>query len=178
MIESSVNELRTGEELCGKWMPGKQTYCARTSGHGGHCKTPEAMESARQRRIAWEQANGGGRKYPEHPEVVRRRNRANNLRRYGLMQECFDLLLVEQEHACGMCRKPFGGQQRICIDHDHNCCPEEKRSCGKCIRGLLCLSCNAALGRIERKYALARAYLDHPPVDWPESHQGLCTAGA
>ena len=42
--------------------------------------------------------------------------------------------------------------------------PDEKSSCGKCVRGLLCLSCNTALGLIERKYELARAYLDSPPA--------------
>jgi hypothetical protein len=31
------------------------------------------------------------------------------------------------------------------------------------VRGLLCLSRNTALGQIERKYELARAYLDSPP---------------
>jgi hypothetical protein len=33
-----------------------------------------------------------------------------------------------------------------------------------CVRGLLDLSCNTALGQIERKYDLARAYLDNPPA--------------
>ena len=37
-------------------------------------------------------------------------------------------------------------------------------ACGKCVRGLLCLSCNTALGLIEHKYELARAYLDSPPA--------------
>jgi recombination endonuclease VII len=43
----------------------------------------------------------------------------------------------------------------IVIDHDHACCPDEDFSCRKCVRGLPCLSCNTALGLIERKYELA-----------------------
>jgi hypothetical protein len=31
------------------------------------------------------------------------------------------------------------------VDHDHACCPGT-RSCGKCIRGMLCNRCNTGLG--------------------------------
>lgn len=62
-----------------------------------------------------------------------------------------------------MCHTPFEEDKPVFIDHDHACCADEKSSCGKCIRGLLDLSCNTALGHIERRYNLARAYLDNPP---------------
>ena len=56
-----------------------------------------------------------------------------------------------QGNACAMCRMPFEADQRICIDHDHACCAPStpSRCCGKCVRGLLCLTCNVAL-RVHR----------------------------
>ena len=32
------------------------------------------------------------------------------------------------------------------IDHDHTCCESTRKSCGNCIRGVLCSQCNMALG--------------------------------
>lgn len=36
-------------------------------------------------------------------------------------------------------------ETRLMVDHDHSCCPGE-RTCGKCIRGILCDKCNRGLG--------------------------------
>jgi Recombination endonuclease VII len=119
------------------------------------------MERQRQRQRAAERVLTHGRS--NNPVVKRRANQRNKLARYGLTQEQFDRLLEAQQYACAMCRTPFEEEQPIFIDHDHACCPDEKSSCGQCVRGLLCLSCNTALGQIERKYDVARAYLDSPP---------------
>lgn len=62
-----------------------------------------------------------------------------------------------------MCREPFEDDRRIYVDHDHGCCPGEGRSCGKCVRGLLCLRCNTALGHMERMWDSAEVYLRDPP---------------
>lgn len=146
--------------VCGKWMPRAQTTCVRTLGHGGPCKSAEAMRRMRQRNAARALIHG------RHvdPAIKRRWNKAYKLTCYGLTQELFDRLLAIQQSACAMCREPFIEGRPIFIDHDHACCRNEKSSCGTCVRGLLCLSCNTALGHIERKYEMARAYLDSPPA--------------
>jgi hypothetical protein len=83
---------------------------------------------------------------------------------YGLTQASFDQLLAAQGNACAMDGEPFEDGQLIHVDHDHACFPEKNKPCGKCVRGLLCHACNVALGHIERRGALARAYLDTPPA--------------
>jgi Recombination endonuclease VII len=128
--------------------------CARTPGHGGPCLTPEVME--RQREYS--------RTHPrrESKESRKKSNRKYRISSYGLTQEQFDLILAAQNHACAMCREPFEDGQLVHVDHDHACCQRKNRSCGKCIRGFLCHTCNIALGHIERRYEMARAYLDRP----------------
>lgn len=42
---------------------------------------------------------------------------------------------------CWICHS----RNRLCVDHDHQCCPIGG-SCGKCIRGILCTKCNTFLG--------------------------------
>lgn len=44
---------------------------------------------------------------------------------------------------CELC----DAEEHLVIDHDHRCCPNNG-SCGDCIRGVLCRSCNTALGKL------------------------------
>lgn len=143
------------QELCGKWMPRKKVACARRAGHGGDCYTPEKMERARAASRA--RRNAGRSVVP--PDAKKRYARKHRLKAYGLTLERFDQMLVEQGNSCAMCREPFQEGRRIVVDHDHACCDTELSCCGKCIRGLLCHLCNAALGHIEHKSEMARAYL-------------------
>lgn len=68
-------------------------------------------------------------------------------------------LLSAQGYSC-VCGATLA-EDEYCIDHDHACCPG--KSCGRCVRGLLCVNCNTALGQARDDPSLLRrlaAYLD------------------
>jgi hypothetical protein len=142
-------------------------------GHGGECRTPAALTDRRQRLTERRRE-----KTLVTPEARSRWNRAYKLKLMGLTPERFAQMLKAQGYACAMCRRPFEKDQRICIDHDHSCCPPKlpSRCCGKCVRGLLCLTCNVALGYIETYSELAMAYLEtalRPASPQPAGRSGL-----
>lgn len=69
-------------------------------------------------------------------------------RNYNLTAEAYESLLKEQGYKCAGCRQEFGEDRQITVDHDHSCCSGLK-SCGKCVRGLLCHPCNRSLGLLK-----------------------------
>lgn len=82
-------------------------------------------------------------------------------RRYGVTKEQWDRAVAE---GCRICLRT---DRKLHVDHDHACCPPHK-ACGECVRGLICGSCNRALGLFaDDPAALERAadYLKHP--SWP-----------
>ena len=70
---------------------------------------------------------------------------------YGLTPERYADKLKAQNYACAMCGKSESWKQHtgtlceLSVDHDHSCCPGQK-SCGRCVRDLLCARCNHLLG--------------------------------
>jgi hypothetical protein len=72
-------------------------------------------------------------------------------KRYGITQEQYLARLAKQGGVCALCRKKPSGKRRksFCVDHDHACCPQNAKSCGECVRGLLCGFCNNMLGRFD-----------------------------
>lgn len=68
---------------------------------------------------------------------------------YKLEPETYDALFAKQDGMCALlCGRPIE-----CVDHDHHCCSGAK-SCGKCVRGLLCKRCNAAIGSLNEDFEL------------------------
>lgn len=67
--------------------------------------------------------------------------------RFGISVEQYEAMIKIQNGKCAVCNEPPESTNSLYIDHDHTCCSGGK-SCGKCIRQLLCQRCNTALGWI------------------------------
>lgn len=57
---------------------------------------------------------------------------------YGLARPEYDAMYFEQDGLCAICQI----WEATHVDHDHKCCTTPGKSCGRCIRGLLCGGCN------------------------------------
>ena len=96
-------------------------------GHSWNCKVC-ALATYRKRRL-------------RNVSAAQASERKANLKhRHNTTPEEFQRLLDEQGGSCAVCSAP--GTH---IDHDHACCPGS-RSCGQCIRGILCEPHNLMLG--------------------------------
>jgi hypothetical protein len=96
--------------------------------------------SERARFLKNDRRRCGGRSSPDYRDAER-------ARRYGLSLADYRALQERQGHACAICRKVT---RALCIDHCH--------VTGR-VRGLLCRSCNSALGFCADDPRLLRAAL-------------------
>lgn len=76
------------------------------------------------------------------PEERTLKNRRDTLSKvYKLTLEQYEEL---SKDGCAVC----GTFEKLCVDHDHNCCPG-KYTCGQCVRGVLCSKHNKGEGAFE-----------------------------
>ncbi len=80
-----------------------------------------------------------------------RRSRAVR-KRYGISAARYAELLARQDGVCAICGGVNKDGYALSVDHDHSCCPGE-RSCGECVRGLLCTNCNLGIGYLKENVA-------------------------
>lgn len=67
--------------------------------------------------------------------------------------EEYNAKLEAQGGVCALCKSP-PKVMPLHVDHDHSCCPG-KKTCGNCIRGLVCWNCNVFLGKLEGRVGVA-----------------------
>lgn len=135
-------------------------------GLSSYCKACHQKAS-----VAWQKANpeklneGRRKRYAEKREKINSKRRSeycgekareqNLPYRYGITQKEYENLL-EYQGGCAICgRKQEDYSRKFSVDHNHSCCPGPK-TCGKCVRGILCHPCNVALNALEQN------------EEWPE----------
>ena len=85
-------------------------------------------------------------------DFYKAREFAREMKKYGTTVEWFRDKLIEQLGVCAICKhlsRRYGKLQRLQVDHDHGCCDLKTKSCGECLRGLLCADCNVNLSYLE-----------------------------
>lgn len=128
---------------CGETKPLEDFYRSQRSKDGRqyHCKL-----CGNRKRREWARANperNAEWKKPESPE----RRAAKRFSRFRMTVDDYHEMLTRQGGVCAVCARP-PGRHRLQVDHDHACC-DTRYTCGKCVRGLLCFNCNAALGHVQ-----------------------------
>lgn len=90
---------------------------------------------------------------PDRADAASRRSSLHA--RYRLSPEDYEAMVAGQGGVCAVCRCAPPGE-RLAVDHDHACCPGA-RSCGRCVRGILCRWCNLRLNVLENMEWRAQA---------------------
>lgn len=75
--------------------------------------------------------------HPDRRKITKRKTLLKNT--YGISLEEYNNLIIKQNNKCAICGKEPNGRP-LCIDHNH---------ITNTIRGLLCDSCNFALGLLK-----------------------------
>lgn len=140
-----------------------QRWCRECKALWNKTVSPEQLEVKYAHTKEWHSA---------HPEYDRRRHqddpertRVANLKNlYKITPERKAEMLAEQGGRCAVCGTTEP-KLRWDVDHDHACCPGQI-TCGRCIRGILCDTCNRGLGLFHDRPAVLRSaatYLENPP---------------
>lgn len=81
--------------------------------------------------------------------------------RYNIDEVEYNRILELQGERCALCE----ATDKLHVDHDHSCCPGD-RSCGECIRAIICARHNMILGLVRDnadEFEGLAQYLDRGP---------------
>lgn len=132
----------------GRYVSGRQSYC----------KSCVAQYRIDNKNLIERQIKGAKQRNPD-------KYRDQWLRKqYGISLEKYLEMEALQNGVCYLCggvSPSRGGKQlMLSVDHDHRCCPG-KKSCGNCVRKLLCANCNFGIGSLKDNPALLRAAAEY-----------------
>lgn len=151
---------------CGEMKP-TEDFSGLTHSYCRSCSNTYQRE--RSMALPMEQRRAAARRHRERqradPVAVATLNAKRRRYRFALTDEQFSTLLAQQGGACAICHATEpDGRGAWHVDHDHACCPPyskggKTKTCGRCIRGLLCTRCNVGLGnyRHDPKLLIAAA---------------------
>ena len=141
---------------CGQSKPLEEfskTWRVRTKVPSHWCWHADCKECNTQRSLKWQKNNWEHVKAYRGTEDYKRYARNNWLVRiYHKTLDWYEEQFKAQNGCCIICGKPercLGSGRKtksaLVVDHNHECCSGEK-SCGECVRGLICDDCNHILG--------------------------------
>ena len=81
--------------------------------------------------------------------------------KYKITLETYNKMLEEQGGVCAICGEVNPNGKALAVDHDHKCCPDKCKSCGECVRQLLCDRCNTLLGRVNDDVSLLNKAIEY-----------------
>lgn len=141
---------------CRRWLPVTMFSKASINKDGlrGHCKDCIKKYNAQPESVARRA------KYQRTPagRLAQKRCRIKHL--YGISLEEYDQRWQEQHGCCALCGD---FHELLFVDHDHRCCPGI-RSCGKCLRKMLCDNCNRGIGCFKDNPKVLRLAADYVEV--------------
>lgn len=134
----------------------KHSECGACRALGRICTTCGINPTYQNRKECWECLTADGTRAAQIRDRI-----------YSLPPGWFDQKMTEQGGKCRICGQPeksvnskTGKAYPLAVDHDRSCCPGD-RSCGKCLRGLVCRNHNVMLGMANDDPAILRAAIEY-----------------
>lgn len=154
MIESGYKNCSVCAEVKSLGLFSKQS--SNRCGYRSACKTCIARVSDSARK---ERSRKSKERRLKHRDEHRHRARYY---KFGVGEAEYNRILGDQNHQCAICKSDNPGAGRDwATDHDHSCCPPKDKTCGKCVRGLLCVKCNLALGGVNDDIEILQAMISY-----------------
>lgn len=120
----------------------------RYNNRSGFCKNCYDRNRPRTKKGSIEYEQTAARQKENYRKNIDRERARARTWRFSLSIEDFNSMRENQNYSCKICKRHEEEVGTLHVDHDHSCCKTSRgeKTCGLCIRGLLCRDCNHGLG--------------------------------